>query len=169
MAKHENPKIRFNSDWIPTHQAWSKLETAMSLAGYIEQFNERWPSLATDQTRTIVPKVRKQLKSIELVMPEPTKTDMPDMGETAAQLLEQFNPEETIQRLREDFGQALDLQALIAVVGLPAYCRSLANEVQEFRRNKISPEQTATLWNELGRPTIGGGTWTAGKVDSLLA
>ena len=165
MAEDENPRIRFNGAWIPAHEAWSKLETALNVTEIIERFNERWPSLATEETRAIVPKVRKQLKSIELIMPE----RKPDIGKAAAAILEDSNLEETIEQIRNDFGQEFDPQAMVAVVGLTAYVRSLGNEVREFRRNQISPEQTATLWNELERPAIGGGTWTAEKVDALLA
>ena len=168
MTEDLNPKIRFNGEWIPAHKAWASFATAMSIAENIERFNQRWPNLATDATRTIVPKVREQLKLIELYMPE-RKEASTDLGKTAAKLLVDLGPEETIERIRDEFGQELDLQALVNIAGFPIYLKALSNEVRTLRRNQVSSEQTAKLWNELGRPAPGDGTWTEEKVDRLLA
>lgn len=167
MTDDENPRIRVSSEWIPAHQAWSKFETASNAAETIERFNQRWPELASDATRTIVPKVRKQLKAIELMMPK-RKPILPDLGEKATELLAVLGPEQTIEAIKDEYGHELDLQALVTIAGMPAYTTSLRNELLELRRNKITSQQTATLWNELGRPAAGGGQWTANKVDDLF-
>ena len=66
----EQPTIRFGDDWLPAHEAWGKLETANAVADTIDRFNERFPQLASRETRDVVPLVRQRLKDIELRMPE---------------------------------------------------------------------------------------------------
>ena len=47
-------------------------------------------------------------------------------------------------------------------------CEALSREAHRFALNRVSPEQTAELWIEAGRPAPGGGLWTATKITRLL-
>ena len=60
----------------------------------------------------------------------------------------------------------LTLAAYLA--GDAAYRAALSREATEYELNRISPQQAADLWNDLGRPAPGGGLWNAAKVQALL-
>lgn len=165
--KPEAPMIRFGGQWSPAHEIWKKMETATFVAAAIERFNAQFPNLSSSETRDVVPLVRQRLKDIELRMPS-TQTGLPDLSPVAADLLTTQTPERALQVLREAHGIKLDLQQLLQLVGERPYIDALTREADDYRENRVSPEQTARLWNEAGRPGPGGGLWTAHKVDMLL-
>lgn len=162
----EQPTIRFGDDWLPAHEAWGKLETANAVADTIDRFNERFPQLASRETRDVVPLVRQRLKDIELRMPE--KAVPPDNAALAAAMLDSMPPESVIETLADKHGVALDLKQLVQLVGDEAYAGALRREASILELNRISPEQTAQLWNDAGRPAPGGGLWSPKKVGALL-
>ena len=55
------------------------------------------------------------------------------------------------------------------VAGERPYTNALRREGSDLKTNRVSPEQTAQLWNEQGRPAPGGGLWSPTKVIKLLA
>jgi hypothetical protein len=164
--KPEAPMIRFGGEWTPAHEVWKKMETAIVVADAIQRFNERFPELSTDETRTVVPLVRQRLKEIELRMPS-RSGELPDLGPIAADLLDSFPPEDALEALQDRCGIQLDMQHMVQLAG-QAYMAALSREASEYEANQILPEQTAQLWNNCGRPAPSGGLWTAHKVADLL-
>jgi hypothetical protein len=165
-SEDDDAKIRFGGEWIPARDAWKKMETATVVVEHIDRFNENFPELASRSTRDVVPLVRQRLKNIELRMP--SKAELPDLSNAARELLATLPPEDVLDVLAEQHGAEIDMLGLIQMVGDTVYLEALSREGQEFQMNRISTDQTAQLWNELGRPAPGGGLWTGQKVEALL-
>jgi hypothetical protein len=165
---NEQPTIRFGDSWIPAPDAWKKMETATVVTDAIDRFNTDFPHLATDETRAVVPLVRQRLKDIEVRMPK-SRAEMPSLADAASELLQTLPPEDVLEMLREKHGAEISLRQLVQLVGDTPYLQSLGREAREFTLNRISPPQTADLWNDARRPAPGGGLWTAKKVERLLA
>ena len=163
----ETPKVLFAGEWIPAHEVWKKMETATVAADVIDSFNQKFPHLASEFTEETVRKVRKRLGDIELVMPK--KAEKPDdHADEAARLLQEMPPEDVLDHLAREFNQEMSLEQLISLVGEAEYKGSLCREAAEYEQNRILPEQTAQIWNEMHRPVPGGGLWNAFKVRELL-
>jgi len=162
----EQPMIRFDGKWVPAHDVWSKMETANVVADVIERFNNNFPQLANSDTREVVPLVRQRLKNIELQMP--ARDQRPELGPIAARLLDSMSPEDAIEVMANEHAAQLDLLQLIQLAGEQNYAKSLRREAVECRLNRISPEQTAQLWNDLARPAPGGGQWGIDTIGALL-
>ncbi|RMG37997.1 MAG: hypothetical protein D6720_02225 [Gammaproteobacteria bacterium] len=163
----DEPHIRMGDEWIPAHQVWARLETASAVTDAIDRFNERFPHLSSDVTQEVVPLVRQRLRDIELRMPK-RRQETPDLAGIVAGLLEQMSPEEVLETLEAEQGVALNLNELIVMVGERAYMVALRREAVEYEANKILPEQTADIWNDLKRPAPGGGLWSRRKVEMVL-
>lgn len=165
--KDQEPMIRFGSEWLPAHTVWQKMETVNVAVDAVQRFNEQFPDLASEATRSVVPLVRQRLKDIELRMPP--KDVMADLAAMAVDLLCALSPEDVVDTLRDQHQVDITLTQLIQLVGDRAYRGALVREAHEFEMNRISPEQTASLWNDAGRPAPGGGLWTAKKIAELMA
>ncbi|MCB1800391.1 MAG: hypothetical protein KDI82_01765 [Gammaproteobacteria bacterium] len=163
----DQPMIRFGGELIPAHDAWKKMETVTVVVDHIDRFNEHFPHLSSRNTRDVVPLVRRRLKEIELHIPRPV--ELPDIGPEAAALLASAAPEDVLDMLAEKHGAQITLVQLVQLAGEAAYLGALVREGKEFENNRILPEQTAQLWNELGRPVPGGGLWSAKKVEMVLS
>lgn len=162
----EEPLIRIGEHWVPAHEAWQKLETATAVTEIIDRFNQRFPELSTPVTREVVPLVRQRLKAIALRMPQ--RQVIRELGAVATKLLHRHRPEEALAILREQHDQDIDLVGLVALAGEGPYLDSLRKEAREYTANKILPEQTAAIWNDMHRPAPGGGLWNRRKVEMLL-
>ena len=165
-AKTAEPVIRFGGEWIPAHDLWEKMATTNAIANVIERFNKEFPHLSSSHSRDVVPLVRQRLKDIDLRMPD--EDAQPDLGEVVIGLLESMSPEQAITILRDQYDTEMDIGELMNLAGEEAYVSALLREARKYSVNQISPEQTAELWNDAGRPTPGGGLWTAKKVQDLL-
>lgn len=163
----EEPMIKMGDIWVPAHEAWAKMEIASEVTDVIERFNRNFPTLSTEASREVVPVVRQRLKDVQLRMPKGAP-DTPDLASTANELLEKMSPEEVIEQIQNDFGDALTLRDLISLAGEAAYIRALTREAEEYQANAILPEQTAQIWNDMGRPAPGGGLWSIRKVEQII-
>ncbi|MEJ2577325.1 MAG: hypothetical protein P8106_11810 [Gammaproteobacteria bacterium] len=165
----DEPQIRFAGRWLPAHQAREKLAVAIEAMERVERFNERFPDLATAATLGVVPRVRRRLARVKALALPLTSKDAKALRKKAHGLLGANPPEDVIDALQEDFASSLNLQTLVAMVGMPAYLEALHREALVLRQNRISAEQIAVLWNDLARFAPGGGRWTERWVQRLLA
>ena len=94
---------------------------------------------------------------------------MAKSARVSARLLETLTVEEALTALAEEHGVPLGVQQLAQVAGERPYTNALRREGSDLKTNRVSPEQTAQLWNEQGRPAPGGGLWSPTKVIKLLA
>ncbi len=164
----EDPMIRFGGRWVPAHEVWKKMETATVVAEAIERFNLGFPKLSSTETRKVVPLVRQRLKNIELRMPA-KDTEKANLTPLITDLLDKQTPEDTLDILEHEHGVKISMEQLIKLAGDRNYVDSLVREAELYEDNRISPEQTAQLWNDSGRPAPGGGLWTPDKVEKLLS
>lgn len=163
----KDPKIMFGGKWISASDALHKMESASVATDVIERFNNNFPHLASEITKDVVPLARKRLKNIKLMMPEePNKADFDAL---VKEILENSSPEEALDILEQEHGQKMDMQGLISLAGAEAYVESLRRDAVELEINMISADQTAELWNEIGRPAPGGGLWNEQKVEKVLS
>ena len=167
LDEPEEPMIRFGGEWLPAHDVWKKMETATVVTDAIDRFNNGFPDLASADTRNVVPLVRQRLKDIQLRMPT-SDAESTDFAPVASELLDAMSPEDAIEVLKDKHGIEMELGQLIQLVGEQKYLASLVREAKDFELNRISPKQTAQLWNEAGRPAPGGGLWSEDKINKLL-
>lgn len=165
--KPEEPQVRFGEHWIPAHQAWGKIETALAVTEAIERFNENFPHLSSNLTRSVVPTVRERLKDLTMRMPE--KEEPTDYAAIARELLLKASPEDVMDHMLDEHKMEMNTRELIALVGEKAYLHCLKKEADDYQMNQISPDQTAQIWNEMSRPAPGGGLWSRVKVEKLIS
>lgn len=90
------------------------------------------------------------------------------LARLAAELLKTHQMEDVLQQLSEEFSVSIDYIQLIDLIGKDAYMISLSSEIALLEENSISREQIAELWNNLGKPVLGGVRWTESDVSSLV-
>jgi hypothetical protein len=163
----KEPLIKIAGKWVPAHKAWAQMEFAQEVADMIDHFNSRHTALSTESSRETVPIVRQRLKDIALRMPR-REQDAPNLATIVSESLAQMSPEDVVDQLREQYGQEISLRDLIALAGEKAYEEALAREANECQANRILPEQTAQIWNDMARPVPGGGLWSAKKVEQII-
>jgi hypothetical protein len=163
----EEPMIKIAGEWVPAHKAWAQMEFASEVTDMIERFNADHPTLSTETTREVVPIVRQRLKDIALRMPRKGQ-DAPDLVGIITESLARMSPEEVVDQLREQHGQDISVRDLITLAGESLYEEALAREASEYRANRILPEQTAQIWNDMARPVPGGGLWSGKKVEQIM-
>ena len=167
MSDELAPKILFAGAWIPAHEAWSKLEAVSTTADVLDRLNTDHPDLATDYTRSTVAQIRRQLHAVEVRMPYRID-QVPLMRERALALMQSESPEDVVDALEAEFGSDANIQGLLTLTGPEPYLASLRRELAVLKRNKVTSEQAAGLWNELQRLAPGGGRWTTRKIEELL-
>ena len=86
----------------------------------------------------------------------------------AAELIEQYLVDDVLDKLISEFDREIDFYGLIDLCGRDKYIAALRREAIELKQNFISPEQTADLWNGLGKPAVGGDRWNAKAVSVLM-
>lgn len=165
-STEQEPEIRFGGRWIPAHMAWKKMESANFVVEHIDAFNQNYPHLATSTTRKIVPEVRERLRNFQLRVPK--TQELTPLEQVARELLETMSPEEVIEQIAQQRGESLNLVSLLTLVGEKSYATALCREAAEYASNRILPDQTAQLFNEMGRPAPGGGLWSKRKIERLL-
>jgi hypothetical protein len=67
-----------------------------------------------------------------------------------------------------EFNRDIDFYGLMDLCGRNKYIEALRREAIELNMNSISPEQTADLWNSVGKPSAGGARWSAQSVSTLM-
>lgn len=159
--------IKVAGEWLPAHKVWAKMEFVSELTDIVERFNTRFPTLSTENSRDVVPVVRRRLKDIALHIPRSAQIP-PDLAEFVVESLAHMTPEEVVEQLQEQHGETISVRDVITLAGETAYVEALAREASEYQANRILPEQTAQIWNDMARPAPGGGLWSAKKVEQLL-
>ncbi len=169
MASEDSAKsfIRFAGMDIPAHMAWKKIEVLNTAADNLERLNGQYPHLATEFSREILAIVRKRLKTSvsELGKPKELDNSYIDM---LKELIKTDAPEDCLDKVRSAYNIDLNIQDLIYHVGEVNYMEAMIREAELYRDNKILPEQTAELWNQMERPAPGKQHWTGKDVLSLL-
>jgi hypothetical protein len=197
MGSKKIPKVRIGDMLLPAHKIWGVVETINTAASLVEKFNETNPQLVTPATESVTEKVRTRIHEMEMRYggegslkaaaeaeeaelaaaaaqagsTEVTSAEdrvLPEaFADAARQLLTAMPLEEAIRMLEEDYGEAINVHELIALVGADVYEEALVREAKEFQANMISPDQIALLWNESGIARPSGGLWTERDIQEL--
>jgi len=163
----QGPKVRLGGTWLPAHDVWRKIETVAAVVDVIEHFNAEFAHLATAETLDVVPCVRRRLDDIEQRMPN---TDgQGALAKYAARLLATLPPEQVIETLATHKGVQMDHAFLAQLAGENHYDEALQRDARVLESHKVSAEQTARLWDDLGRPAPNGRSWRATDVEDLRA
>ncbi|MEW8525970.1 MAG: hypothetical protein AB2552_23315, partial [Candidatus Thiodiazotropha endolucinida] len=86
----------------------------------------------------------------------------------AIDLIEENLVDDVLDLLNRESTKEIDYYELIDMVGKDRYIEALTREAVELEVNAISSEQAAELWNNCGKPTVGGERWTATGVSVLM-
>lgn len=147
------------------------IKIATEAVDKLDELNRKYPDLASEISVEAVERWRRQLASF--VMNDAVDDAAADGGidplEALAQaLFEKHGIEDTLEILATEHDAMMDTARLVDVVGQAAYLRVLKREAEEFAANQVSFEQTASVWQSLGRPPLGDDHWTARAVSALL-
>lgn len=152
---------------IPVHLAWKKIEVLNTAADHLDRLNEEYPHLSTKFSCEILPIVRQRLRDSVSDVAAPKRIDDNYIDFLKEQIKSQ-SPEDCIDNLRSAYNVDINLSDLIYHVGEDNYIDAMIREAELYRDNKISPDQTAELWNDLQRPAPGKTHWTTTDVENLL-
>jgi len=141
-------------------------------AARLDELNKHFPNLATDSSIAGVEYWYRRMTQAPIHChpksdPE-SKYASGELWELAIKLLQTHDLEEVPAILLNDSQTTLSLSQLIQLVGNQAYLAALRKDAHRLVQKAVSYEQIAALWNDLGRPTLGGPSWNARNVSVLV-
>lgn len=89
------------------------------------------------------------------------------LSRLASELIETHQMEDVLQLLSEEFSIEINYEQLISLIGKDRYINALRREADELSQHLITHGQIAQLWNNMGKPALGGRRWTVGSIASL--
>jgi hypothetical protein len=146
-------------------------DVAREAVSQLKKLTKDFPHLATQSVRHAIETWNEDLlKRGELIWEEHKriKAEQTALEERAIALIDTNHIDDTMEILESEFGKAIDFHELIEIVGNDRYIAALRREAIELQMNSVSPEQTADLWNSVGKPPIGGERWTKTGVSVLM-
>lgn len=150
----------------------SLLAAIDACADLLEDLNSRRPELSGDTARQGVEQWRNR-KIVQAADPledeeeKATSTD-PDLGALIVELLQTNGIEDVLDILEAEHDTSLTIEEMIDVGGKEAYIEALRKDAKELVGNSISYNQVSSLWNDLGRPALGGINWNSRGVSILV-
>lgn len=120
----------------------------------LDDLNRLFPQLANANTCDTVGKTRNFVTGLQQAV--------------ARHVLAENGLDDTLSVLARQYKIRINALQLQDLVGTDAYIVALRREAHEFAANQISPQQTAKLWNELGRKPMGDEIWTEQGILELL-
>jgi len=150
----------------------SLLAAIDACADLLEDLNTKRPELAGDTSRQGVELWRNR-KIVQAGKPfeeeeESSGTGDPDLAGLITELLKTNGIEDVLDILEAQHNTSLTIEQMIDVVGKEAYIEALRKDAGELSSNSISYNQIASLWNDLGRPALGGVNWNSRGVSILI-
>ncbi|MES9904744.1 MAG: hypothetical protein ABW168_18965 [Sedimenticola sp.] len=88
--------------------------------------------------------------------------------ELTIELLGENSIEDTLDILFSKYKAAITPEELVHMIGLNLYLSELRRDAGALVTNAVSYNQIATLWNDLGRPALGGHPKWSGRNVSIL-
>jgi len=151
----------------------SLLAAVDACADLLEGLNQRRPDLADETSRQGVELWRNR----KLVTPGKPFEDEVDRGSDSGdvdlaalitKLLATNGIEDALDILEAEHETSLTIEQMIEVAGKEPYIDALRRDAAELSENQISYNQIASLWNDLGRPAMGGIKWNSRGVSILI-
>ena len=152
---------------IPIHLAWKKIEVLNTGADILERLNKDYPHLASDFTHDIIPITRERMKSTVGNASAPPKI-AENIENYLKEKIEQYYPNDLVELVSREKNLDISMDDLLYYVGEQNYMASMERQALEYQSNKISPQQTAELWNMEAMPAPGKAHWTEKDIRKLL-
>jgi hypothetical protein len=146
------------------------IEAADEAVEHLRHLRKRYPALVSTHVREAIDNWdSSQFKRGDLEFIEAgAKAPMEDaLAAAAIDMIQVHQLEDVMEMLSEEFSVEVDYEMLIRLVGGERYVKALKQEAIDLKLNKVSYEQTADLWNSMGKPAPGGGPWSARSVSQL--
>ncbi|MES9813999.1 MAG: hypothetical protein ACH255_09760 [Candidatus Thiodiazotropha sp.] len=144
---------------------------AREAVGHLRRLSRDFPHLATQPVRVAIDTWNEEMfqkGELVLVQKQRAKAEQDAMEKRAIDLIEENLVDDVIDLLNRESTKEIDYCDLIDMVGKDRYIEALTREAVELKVNAISSEQAAELWNNCGKPTVGGERWTATGVSVLM-
>ncbi|MES9825422.1 MAG: hypothetical protein ABW127_13425 [Candidatus Thiodiazotropha endolucinida] len=144
---------------------------AREAVGHLRRLSRDFPHLATQPVRVAIDTWNEdmfQKGELVLVQKQRDKAEQDAMEKRAVELIEENLVDDVLDLLNRESTKEIDYCDLIDMVGKDRYIEALTREAVELKVNAISSEQAAELWNNCGKPTVGGERWTATGVSVLM-
>jgi hypothetical protein len=146
-------------------------DAAREAVGQLKKLTRDFPHLTTQPVRHAIETWNEDLfRRGELIWEERqrVKREQAALELRAIELIDQNHVDDVLEMLANEFERDFDYYDLIDMVGKDRYIGALRREAIELVQNCVSPEQTADLWNSVGKPPIGGERWNAVGVSVLM-
>jgi len=142
------------------------IETAREAVSQLKRLTHDFPRLSTRHVKLAI----ETWKKGELIWleKERKRLERSALEMRAQELIEDHLVDDVLDRLIAEFNREIDFYGLIDLCGRDKYIAALRREAIELKQNFVSPEQTADLWNGLGKPAVGGERWNAKAVSVLM-
>ncbi|MEW7974264.1 MAG: hypothetical protein AB2804_00400 [Candidatus Thiodiazotropha endolucinida] len=144
---------------------------AREAVGHLRRLSRDFPHLATQPVRVAIDTWNEdmfQKGELVLVQKQRAKAEQDAMEKRAVELIEENLVDDVLDLLNRESNKEIDYSDLIDMVGKDRYIEALTREAVELKVNAISSEQAAELWNNSGKPTVGGERWTATGISVLM-
>ncbi|MEW8018263.1 MAG: hypothetical protein AB2540_05695 [Candidatus Thiodiazotropha endolucinida] len=144
---------------------------AREAVGHLRRLSRDFPHLATQPVRVAIDTWNEdmfQKGELVLVQKQRAKAEQDAMEKRAVELIEENLVDDVLDLLNRESNKEIDYCDLIDMVGKDRYIEALTREAVELKVNAISSEQAAELWNNSGKPTVGGERWTATGISVLM-
>ncbi|MES9986405.1 MAG: hypothetical protein AB2552_16395 [Candidatus Thiodiazotropha endolucinida] len=144
---------------------------AREAVGHLRRLSRDFPHLATQPVRVAIDTWNEEMfqkGELVLVQKQRAKAEQDALEKRAIDLIEENLVDDVLDLLNRESTKEIDYYDLIDMVGKDRYIEALAREAVELKVNAVSSEQAAELWNNCGKPTVGGERWTATGVSVLM-
>jgi hypothetical protein len=166
-AEEKNTFVKIAGIEIPIHLAWKKIEVLNTGADLLERLNKQYPHLASDFTHDIVPITRDRMKA-SVGDARPPKKISEDIEAYLKEKINEAYPADIVDMVGREKNLDITMEDLLYYVGEENYMKSMERQAHEYQANKISPQQTAELWNMEALPAPGKQHWTENDIRKLL-
>ncbi|MCU7941461.1 MAG: hypothetical protein KZQ87_02175 [Candidatus Thiodiazotropha sp. (ex Cardiolucina cf. quadrata)] len=144
---------------------------AREAVGHLRRLSRDFPHLATQPVRVAIDTWNEEMfqkGELVLVQKQRAKAEQDALEKRAIDLIEESLVDDVLDLLNRESTKEIDYYDLIDMVGKDRYIEALTREAVELKVNAVSSEQAAELWNNCGKPTVGGERWTATGVSVLM-
>ena len=146
------------------------LVVADEAVGYLQRLVSEYPHLASREVKAAIEtwsNLKEKKGSLEITKPKEKAVQNELLSEEAVALMQEHQMEDVMEMLAEKFSIELDYVGFIGLIGNDRYRGALRHEAREMRKNAISFQQMADLWNSMGKPALGGDRWTAHSISTF--
>jgi len=154
---------------MPTENKF--IEVAREAVSQLRRLTKDFPALSSSHVRHAIETWNEEMfhkGEVIWLEKERKRQERSALEKRATDLIETQLVDDVLDALNSEFSRQLDYRDLIDLTGRDRYIDAMRREAEELKRNFISPEQTAELWNSVGKPSVGGDRWVATAISVLM-